>query len=162
MRPSLKKPFARLRAWGTPGAHGTRSRACSVVVVTRVSHHEYPDHPAFPHAMVLTAYIALPGDEFVLSPSSADMDCLSPVGPTRLRRLSTSNGCQDHTVLPSAKASFVCAPFGRSRVFRQPALRPHHAPNAAASTASSPASMTMANAPLGDRTARDIDLSRVR
>src|SRR6266436_3974985 len=45
---------------------------------------------------------ALPGDEFVLSPSSADMDCLSPVGPTRLRQLDTSNGCQDHTVLPSA------------------------------------------------------------
>src|ERR1700682_6394413 len=52
-------------------------------------------------------YRALPGDEFVLSPSSVDMDCLSPVGPTRLRRLSTSNGCQDHTVLPYATASVV-------------------------------------------------------
>jgi hypothetical protein len=36
--------------------------------------------------------------------------CLSPVGPTRLRRLDTSNGCQDHTVLPYASAPFVCVP----------------------------------------------------
>jgi hypothetical protein len=43
---------------GNAGCPGTRSRACSVGS-TRVSHHEYPDHPAFPHAMVLTAYIAL-------------------------------------------------------------------------------------------------------
>src|SRR3989440_510914 len=36
--------------------------------------------------------------------------CQSPVGPTRLRQLDTSNGCQDHTALPSAAASFVSAP----------------------------------------------------
>jgi hypothetical protein len=42
-----------------PGAQCTRSRACSVES-TRVSHHEYAgDHPAFPHAMVLTASFAL-------------------------------------------------------------------------------------------------------
>ena len=29
-------------------------------------------------------------------------DCLNPVGSTRLRQLDTSNGCQDHTVLPYA------------------------------------------------------------
>ena len=147
-----------------PGARCARSLVCSVLVVhTSVVTTVTPEITR--HSLrngFNGVFRALPGDEFVLSPSSADMDCLSPVGPTRLRRLSTSNGCQDHTVLPSAKASFVCAPFGRSRVFRQPALRPHHAHNAAASTASSPASMTMANAPLGDRTARDIDLSRVR
>src|SRR5882757_9976922 len=28
--------------------------------------------------------------------------CLSPVGPTRLRRFDTSNGCRNHTVLPYA------------------------------------------------------------
>src|SRR5204862_6678091 len=28
--------------------------------------------------------------------------CLSPVGPTCLHELDTSNGCQDHTALPSA------------------------------------------------------------
>ncbi len=36
----------------------TRSRVCSVES-TRVSHHEYAEHPAFPHAMVLTAYVVL-------------------------------------------------------------------------------------------------------
>jgi hypothetical protein len=45
---------------------------------------------------------ALLGDEFLLPPSPADMACLNPVGPTRLRRLGISNGCQDHTTSPSA------------------------------------------------------------
>ena len=29
-------------------------------------------------------------------------ECLDPVGSTRLRQLDTSNGCQDHTLLPYA------------------------------------------------------------
>ena len=32
------------------------------------------------------------------------------MGSQNLRRLDTSNGCQDHTALPSALAPFVCAP----------------------------------------------------
>jgi hypothetical protein len=68
-----------------------------------------PGHPTFPAQWFYGLCRALPGDEFVLSPSSANMDCLSPVGPTHLRRLDTSNGCQDHTVLPYALAPFVCA-----------------------------------------------------
>ena len=35
---------------------------------------------------------ALPGDRACLTPSSADMFCLSPVGPTQLRELDTSVG----------------------------------------------------------------------
>jgi hypothetical protein len=87
-----------------------------------------------------------------------------PVGPACLRQLDTSNGCQNHTTSPYATTPFVCAPFDRSRVWLnpKPALQFTCAPDAAACTASRPASMTMANAPLGDRTARDIDLSRVR
>ena len=41
-----------------PGARCTRSLVCSVEstrVVTTVA----PEHPAFPHAMVLTAYVVL-------------------------------------------------------------------------------------------------------
>src|SRR5438552_1464079 len=53
--------------------------------------------------MVLTAY-------FVLSPATNSSChrrwritvCPRPVGPTCLRQLGTSNGCQDHTTLPSA------------------------------------------------------------
>src|SRR3989440_10711604 len=67
--------------------------------------------------MVLTAY-------FVLSPATNSSchrhrrikACLSPVGPTCLRQLDTSNGCQDHTALPSAATSFVSAPLDRSQV----------------------------------------------
>jgi hypothetical protein len=43
----------------------------------------------------------------------------------------------------------------------EPALPSRFTPNAATSTASSPASMTMANAPLWNWTAGDIDSSRV-
>src|ERR1700681_4654366 len=50
------------------------------------------NHPAFPRAMVLTAYFVLPGDRALLPPSSADMFCLSPVGPTQLRELDASVG----------------------------------------------------------------------
>jgi hypothetical protein len=45
-----------------------------------------------------------------------------------LRRLDTSNGCQDHTVLPSASAPFVCALVDRSQVLKEPALRSRHTP----------------------------------
>src|SRR3981081_1315512 len=84
-----------------------------------------PELPALPAQLFYGLCRALPGDEFVLSPSSANMDCLSPVGPTHLRRLDTSNGCQDHTVLPSALASFVCAPVCSltNPVRGRPALR---------------------------------------
>ena len=77
-------------------------------------------------------------------------ECPRPVGPTLLHRLDTSNGCQDHTASPYAATSFVCAPFDRSRVWLnpKPALQFTCTPNAAASTASNPASVTIAIRPL--------------
>src|SRR5260370_30031028 len=53
--------------------------------------------------------------------------CLSPVGPARLRRLDTNNGCQDHTTSPSALAPFVRVPFDRSQVQRTRPAIPSHA-----------------------------------
>src|SRR5260370_8054091 len=47
--------------------------------------------------------------------------CPPPVGPTGLRRLDTSNGCQDHTVLPSASAPVVLR--ARSPLTAKAALR---------------------------------------
>jgi hypothetical protein len=73
------------------------------------------------------------------------MVCLNPVGPTHLRKFSTSNGCQDHTALPSASAPFVSVPSIAHEP--KPALRSRHTPNAAASTASHPASVTIAIRP---------------
>src|SRR6266851_3570420 len=96
------------------------------------------DHPAFPHAMILTAYFVLsPVSEFVLSPSSADFRfCQTRSGRLNLRKFNTSNGCQDHTALPSAdQASVVRTPFYRSRGSTRPAItlrarrcRVHHIP----------------------------------
>ena len=104
----------------------------------------------------------LPGDRACLPPSPADRSCLSPVGPTRLRKLDASVGRQDHTTSPYAATSFVSSPFDRSRAFRQPALPPRCAPNAAASTASHPASLTIRIRPSVGRDARVLDLIWVR
>src|SRR4030088_51305 len=79
--------------------------------------------------------------------------CLRPVGRTCLRQLDTSNGCQDHTVLPYAATSLVSAPLIAHRLY-QPALRSHRAQNAAASTASHPASVTIAIRPSVGRDAK--------
>ena len=52
--------------------------------------------------------------------------CLTRLGQQNPRRFDTSNGCQDHTVLPYAIASFVCALLDRSQA--TPALRSSRAP----------------------------------
>jgi hypothetical protein len=108
--------------------------------------------------------------------------CPHPVGPTCLRQFSTSNGCQDHTVLPSATrlfanrlrrawypsaealakteaTPFVCVPLDRSQ---SPALRSRFTPDAAASTASHPASVTIAIRPSEGGTAEDVKVIWVR
>jgi hypothetical protein len=103
-------------------------------------------------------------------------DCLNPVGSTHLRQLDTCNGCQDHTLLPYA-ASRLRLWLRRARPVLAPGfirvLAPvvctlcpltdqglpcqhHHAPDAAASTASRPTFATMANAPLPGRDGEDV------
>jgi hypothetical protein len=90
--------------------------------------------PAFPARVVLTAYS-------VLSPATNSschrrrrIDGSSrPVGLMSLRRLGTSNGCQDHTASPSAQRRSSCASANRSRPGR-PAMSLRA--DAAASTAS--------------------------
>jgi hypothetical protein len=75
--------------------------------------------------------------------------CQTRLGLHNLRQLGISNGCRNHTSSPYAATSFVCAPFDRSRVWLnpEPALQFTCAPNAAASTASNPASVTIAIRP---------------
>jgi hypothetical protein len=94
-------------------------------------------HPAFPARWLYGLCRALLGDEFVLSPSSADSAAARP-GRVRTshRRLGTSNGCQDHTVLPYATTSFVVHARHRSRGSTRPATamtrrrcRVHHIPS---------------------------------
>jgi hypothetical protein len=92
---------------------------------------------------------ALPGDRAVLPPSSADMFCLSPVGPTQLRELDASvgaSGPHDFAVrekrLSSARRGIAqesfdspCDPIARKTLPRPP--HPH------------PASVTIAIRPSG-------------
>jgi hypothetical protein len=106
------------------------------------------NHPASPHAMVLTAC-------FALSPViglSCHRHCrtkgLSAPGWADLPsdNLTPASRRQDHTTSPSATEFVVRVPFDRSRVVK-PAL--HHVPRPTlpASTASRPASVTIAIRP---------------
>src|SRR6266478_30838 len=108
------------------------------------------NHPTFPHAMVLTV-------SFELSPVTGLFchrrlrikSCLSPVGPTRLRELDASVGASGpHDFAVRNNISRPLA-VDRSQAFRQPALQSHRAQNAAASTASLPASVTIMIRPSG-------------
>jgi hypothetical protein len=103
-RPKLCIDIALLkgRAQGKPGAHDTRSRAQECTRRTAGA----PEHPAFPAQWFYGLCRALPGAEFLWPPSPTDWRSIEgPVGPDNLHQLDTSNGCQDHTVLPSAASS---------------------------------------------------------
>src|ERR1700694_4254147 len=105
-------------------------------------------HPGIPRAMVLRLISCSPRRRIRLVTVIRGLRfCLRPVGPTRLRELDTSNGCQNPTALPSASTSLLGVPFARSQASpTRPASR--HTLNAAASTASRPASVTIAIRPL--------------
>jgi hypothetical protein len=119
-----------------------------VVERTRVTT-STPESPGIPARNGFNSFLrALPGDRALLPPSPADMSCLSPVGPTRLRKLDASVGASGpHDFAVRGNISRPLA-VDRSQVF-QLALQSHHAQNAAASTASLPASVTIMIRPSG-------------
>src|SRR6202795_165105 len=94
--------------------------------------------------MVLTAYVALsPVTGLFCHRRLRIKFCLSPVGPTPLRKLDTSvgvSGPRDFAVRCNISRQHA---VDRSQAFRQPALRSHRAQNAAASTATNPAFLTI-------------------
>src|SRR3954463_15891938 len=95
-------PSKAKRAQGKPGAHDTRSRAQECTRRTAGA----PEHPAFPAQWFYGLWRALPGAEFLWPPSLTDWRSIEgPVGPDNLHQLDTSNGCQNHTLLPSAASS---------------------------------------------------------
>src|SRR5258706_16473898 len=66
-------PLDKQRAQGMPGAQCTHSLACDRNKAHECSHHRYTGvNPAFPAQWFYGLFRALPGDEFVLSPSLAD------------------------------------------------------------------------------------------
>ncbi len=68
--------------------------SCALVVVERTrATTSTPESPGIPARNGFSGLCrALPGDRALLPPSSADMFCLSPVGPTQLRELDASVG----------------------------------------------------------------------
>src|SRR6266404_898306 len=136
------------RAQGMPGARRARSLACNVKKAYEHSHHGHTgNRPAFPAQWFYGLLRALPGVRILGCHRHWRIKvCQSPVGMTRLRQFSTSNGCQDHTTSPSASAPFVSAPEFAHGV--DPALLIPCAPDGAASTASRPAFVTTRDPPL--------------
>ncbi len=120
IRPSLyRKTFAALlRGRGECRVPSAPAAARVVVVNTRVSHHGYTGSPGIPARDGVNGFLrALPGDRALLSPSSVD----------RSTNLTPASRRQNHTTSPSAFAPFV--------------------KGASASTASRPASVTIAIRP---------------
>ena len=117
-----------------PGARCTRSLACDIKKHDELVTTGSDGSTDIPCAVVLTAYSALsPATNSSCHRHWRIKGCPSPVGPTRLRQLDTSNGCQDHTALPSVAIAVRPRVVDRSRKI---ALRSVHAHGAAASTAS--------------------------
>ena len=121
-----------------PDARCTRGLVCNVHKKVRTRAYRFSGgNPAFPAQWLYGLYRALPGDEFVLSPSLMNYrHDRARLGRTRLHQLDTSNGCQDHTVLPYA-ISVVRLARRRSLTGKaRPAITLRA--NAAASTATRP------------------------
>ena len=101
-----KNPIApkNKRAQGMPGACCTRGLVCNSAQKKRTRAYRYSRSiPAFPAQWFYGLCRALPGDEFLLPPSSANWRrSRARSGSQRLRRLDASHGRQDHTVLPYA------------------------------------------------------------
>ncbi len=141
------------RVQGRPGARCTRGLMCKVVQKGAHEHTGSAEsiRPSLRNGFTAYAVIS-PATNSVLSPSLTNMACLSPVGPTRLRQLGISNGCQNHTVLPYAATRLrqEASPgigIGRlhaaDRSRAKLALPSRVTPDAAASTASHPAFVTI-------------------
>jgi len=161
MRPRFCVYLSPLEGVGNAGCPlHPRPRVHLVVVErTRVTT-STPESPDVPARNGFNGFLrALPGDRALLPPSPADM-FLSKPGWADLNsaNLTPASGRQDHTTSPYAATSFVSSPFDRSRAFRQPALPSRCAPNAAASTASHPASLTIRIRP---SVGRDGESSRI-
>ena len=105
---------------------GASAAACAVVESTRVSHHGHAGNVRHSPRNGFNGFLrALPGDRACLPPS--------PLRSLLLRNLMPASGHQDHTTSPSA------GPRARQSRGSRP---PHPAPTF----------VTMANAPLRDRT----------
>ena len=119
-----------------------------VVESTRVTT-STPESPGIPARNGFNGFLrALPGDRALLPSSSANMVLSKPGwADATSANLTPASGRQDHTTSPYASCIPRPHAVDRSQAFRQPTLRSRRAQNAAASTASHPASVTIAIRP---------------
>jgi hypothetical protein len=162
MRPRFDRTLVPLKDRGRRESRVSDAPAapCALVESTWVVTTGSPDQSGFPRAMVLTAY-------FVLSPATglfchrrlADIGAIhNPVGPEASpQNLTPASGRQDHTTSPSATCVVRLHAVNRSRAQRT-ALRPRLRADAIASTASRPASVTIASRPSGDETGELVEM----
>src|SRR5882672_3853842 len=103
-------------------------------------------NPTFPAQWLYGLCPALPGERIRLVTVAAGLIARRIRSDRfRHRQLGTSNGCRDHRVLPYATTPFVLRAVLRSQTEARPAIP--IAPDAAASTTSHPASVTIAIRP---------------
>jgi hypothetical protein len=100
------------RERGMPGARCTRGPVCNRHEKMRTRAYRFSgEHPASPTQWLYGLCRDLLGDEFVFVTVAAGLRPKRSgwIG-FRHRQLGISNGCRNHTVLPYATTSFVCAP----------------------------------------------------
>jgi hypothetical protein len=146
-----------------PGARCTRGLVCKVHEKTHTSIQVQRKHSGIPRAMALRLMPRSPRRRIRLVTVIGGLRfCRTRLGSQHLHRFSTSNGCQDHTVLPYAATRLrqeASPGFGAvrpARRYRSRETRPAipFAPDAAASTASHPNVSDDPDTPLaGDETA---------
>jgi hypothetical protein len=83
------------------------------------------NHPAFPHAMVLTAYVELsPVTGLFCHRRLRICFVQARLGRRNSADLTPASGCQDHTILPYAATSLVRSLGDRSREHKNPPCDP--------------------------------------
>ena len=112
-----------------------RSRVQEMVVEAHTSIQVQSEHSGIPCAVVLRLMPRSPRRRIPLASVIGELTVLQTrSGCEHLHRFDTSHGCQNHTLLPYASASFVCRAADRSQAKARPAIR-ISAAGAAASTA---------------------------
>ena len=129
-------------------AHAAPEFSCAMCT-RKCAHERTGSAEALRHSLRngFTAYAVL----FPATNSSCHRHCRLEAETIRLdrishRQLDTSNGCRNHTVLPYASVSFVCALKNRSRGSTRPAILPAR-PTLPRPPHPAPTFVTMANAP---------------
>ena len=103
----IASPLENQRAQGMPGAGWhPRSRVQNALKNAHTSIQVQPEQPGIPCAVVLRLMPSSPWRRIPLASIASELTArIARLSFANLRRLDTSHGCQDHTVLPYAASS---------------------------------------------------------